>query len=222
MNSNSSWLEPKVLVPSGFAVAAVLALVLVLVFGGSSGDSAGSASSGSSTTSSIVTSTTAPAGSDGSAEGQIPQPTTVPSGPYTTPTMPVQVEVPPVDGAVDGQAVTVHGSPEPGSKLYGAEARLCRGDVAVVDDGMFTPTLGGVCIDRPLSPISDSKVAVAGVEPFGGLDLSFKVGVGTTTFRTQYDGPTTITCGPASPCQIVLKLQYPKGFGFKGIPVTYR
>ena len=222
MSSKSSWLEPKVLVPSGVAVAAVVALVMVLVFGGNSGGSVGSATSVSSTTSSIVTSTTAPAGSDASAEGAIPQPTTVPPGPYTTPTMPVQVEVPPVDGAVDGQAVTVHGSPEPGSKLYGVEARLCRGDVAVVDDGMFTPTLGGVCIDKPLSAISDAKVVVAGVEPFEGLDLTFRVGVGSTTFKTQYSGPTTITCGPATPCQIVLKLQYPKGFGFKGIPVIYR
>ncbi|CAB4935175.1 MAG: hypothetical protein F2837_04525 [Actinobacteria bacterium] len=222
MTSNSSWLEPKVLVPSGVAVVAVALLILVLVFGGNSGDSAGSASSVSSTSSSVVDSVTDPvSGASGPVEpGAVPA--SVPSGPYTTPTMPVQVDAPPVDGAVDGEAITVHGSPEPGSKLYGVEARLCRGDVAVVDDGMFTPTLGGVCIAKPLSEISDSKVAVVGTEPFEGLDITFRVGVGSTTFKTQYDGPSTITCGPSSPCQIVLKLQYPKGFGFKGIPVTYR
>jgi len=222
MTSNSSWLEPKVLVPSGVAVAAVLALVLVLLFGGSSGITEGSASEASSATTTANTPTTGPAGNDSVGGNPVSGPTSVSPGPYTTPTMPVQVEVPPVEGSVDGQAVTVQGSPEPGSKLYGVEARLCRGDVAVVDDGMFTPTLGGACIDKPLSAISDSKVVVAGVEPYQGLDLTFRVGVGSTTFRTQYDGPTTITCGPSNPCQIVLKLQYPKGFGFKGIPVTYR
>lgn len=222
MTSNSSWLEPKVLVPSGVAVAAVLALVLVLLFGGSSGITEGSASEASSATTTANTPTTGPAGNDSVGGNPVSGPTSVSPGPYTTPTMPVQVEAPPVEGSVDGQAVTVQGSPEPGSKLYGVEARLCRGDVAVVDDGMFTPTLGGACIDKPLSAISDSKVVVAGVEPYQGLDLTFRVGVGSTTFRTQYDGPTTITCGPSNPCQIVLKLQYPKGFGFKGIPVTYR
>jgi len=229
MTSNSSWLEPKVLVPSGVAVAAVLTLVLVLLFGGNSGNSVGSASQASSTTSSVNTATTGPEGNDPAGSDSVAVPTSVPPGPYTTPTMPVQVEVPEssngapqTEGAVDGQAITVHGSPEPGSKLYGVEARLCRGDVAVTNDGMFTPTLGGACIDKPLSAISDSKVVVAGVEPFEGLDVTFRVGVGSTTFRTQYDGPTTITCGASSPCQIVLKLQYPKGFGFKGIPVTYR
>ena len=141
--------------------------------------------------------------------------------------MPVNIEVPEssgvpqTEGVVDGQAVTVHASPEPGSQLFGVEARLCRGDVAVVTDGDFAPTLGGKCIDKPLSTASDAKIVVVGVEPYAGLDVTFRVGVGSTTFKTQYDGSKTITCGPATPCQIVLKLQYPKGFGFKGIPVTY-
>ena len=71
-------------------------------------------------------------------------------------------------------------------------------------------------------PLGMTKMRWPGVEPYEGLDVTFRVGVGSTTFRTQYDGPTTITCGASSPCQIVLKLQYPKGFGFKGIHVTYR
>ena len=225
MAPKSSWLEPKVLVPSVVAVAAVVALVVVLAFGGSSGDSASSsAPSQSSTTTVAGAPTTAATGGvdDGGQGTSVPTPTTIAPGPYTTPTMPVRVDVPPVDGAIDGEAVTVHASPEPGSLLYGVEARLCRGDAAITDEGTFTPTLGGVCIDKPLSVNSDSKVLVAGSEPFTGIDLTFRVGVGTTTFATQYSGPTSITCGPGTPCQIVLKLQYPKGFGFKGIPVTYR
>ena len=212
------------MVPSIIAVVAICALLGVLLVGGGSDGSKGTA---------------APAAADGptsttAAPGSTPSTTVVPpsggtaQGSYTTPTMPVRVEIPEVsgrpvtDGVVDGQAITVHGDPEPGSMLYGVEARLCRGDVAIVSDGDFAPTLGGRCIDKPLSAISDAKVEVVGTEPYSGLDVTFRVGVGSTTYMTQYDGPTTITSGPASPCQIELKLQYPKGFGFKGIPVTYR
>ena len=222
MAPKSAWLEPKMLVPSGVAIVAVVALIVVLAFGGSTGDSVGSASSVSSTTTAPAASTSAAPGTDPVAGSGSPAPTTVVPGPYTTPTMPVAIEAPPVTGAVDGESVTIHAGPESGSRLYGVEARLCRGDAAIVDDGMFTPTLGGVCIDKPLSAISDMKVSVIGVEPFTGLDITFRVGVGTTRFATQYSGTSSITCGPDSPCQIVLKLQYPAGFGFKGIPVTYR
>ncbi len=222
----STWLEPRVMVPSVIAVVAVVALLTVLLVGGGSGGTTGTAAGANATTSEVSGSGSTDTGGS-PASSVVPTPTT-PQGPYTTPTMPVQVEVPDsagvsqTDGVLDGQAVTVHASPESGSQLFGVEARLCRGDVAVSSDGDFAPTLGGVCIDKPLSTGSDAKVSVVGVEPYSGLDVTFRVGVGSTTFMTQYDGSTAITCGPGSPCQIVLKLQYPKGFGFKGIPVTYR
>jgi hypothetical protein len=225
MSATPNWLEPKVVIPSVIAMLAISALVAVLLVGGGSNGSTGSASTVD--TAAVSSTTQSPSGSSDGAEESAG--TTVPrSGPYTTPTMPVAVQVPedggtPVtDGVIDGQAITVHADPEDGSKLYGVEARLCRGDRAVTTDGDFAPTLGGMCIDKPLSATSDAKTSVVGREPYGGLDITFRVGVGTTTFMTQYDGPTTIRCGPSSPCQIVLKLQYPKGFGFMGIPVVYR
>jgi hypothetical protein len=225
MSATSNWLEPKVVIPSVIALVAICALVAVLLVGGGSDGSTGSASPAGAA---AVTSTTQQ-GTVPSEATEEPTTATVPnSGPYTTPTMPVMVQVPeedgtPVtDGVIDGQAVTVRAEPEADSLLFGVEARLCRGDRAVVTDGDFAPSLGGMCIDKPLSAVSDSKVSVVGQEPYGSLDVTFRVGVGSTTFMTQYDGSTTISCGPASPCQIVLKLQYPKGFGFKGIPVSYR
>ena len=225
MSATPNWLEPKVVIPSVIALVAICALVAVLLVGGGSDGSTGSASPAGAA---AVTSTTQQ-GTVPSEATEEPTTATVPnSGPYTTPTMPVMVQVPeedgtPVtDGVIDGQAVTVRAEPEADSLLFGVEARLCRGDRAVVTDGDFAPSLGGMCIDKPLSAVSDSKVSVVGQEPYGSLDVTFRVGVGSTTFMTQYDGSTTISCGPASPCQIVLKLQYPKGFGFKGIPVSYR
>lgn len=225
MSATSKWLEPRVVIPSVIALVAISALLTVLLVGGGSDGSTGSAAPADAA---AVTSTTVAGSGSSDASGQSTSTTTPSSGPYTTPTMPVEVQVPESDGtpvtqgAIDGQAITVTARPESGSLLFGVEARLCRGDRAVVTDGDFAPTVGGMCIDTPLSTDSDAEVSVIGREPYGPLDVTFRVGVGSTTFRTQYDGPTTITCGPSTPCQIVLKLQYPKGFGFQGIPVSYR
>lgn len=147
---------------------------------------------------------------------------TVPAKPYTTPSMPLTVEASGNSKVSSGDTVKVHADPKSGSQLFGVEARLCRGDVGVNNDGLFRPTVGGVCIIDPLTPESDAKVDVENAPPYGGIDLSFRVGTGTTTFKTQSGTNATITCGPANPCQIVLKLQYPNGFGFQGIPVTFR
>ena len=226
MSASSKWLEPRVVIPSVIALVAIAALITVLLVGG--GATGGSTGTASPAEAAQVTSTTAPSPDHRDPDVSTPATTPDRSGPFTTPTMPVSVQVPeaggrPVtDGVVDGQTVTVHAEAQSGSLLFGVEARLCRGDRAVVTDGDFAPTVGGICIDRPFSGNSDAKVSVVGQEPYGPLEVSFRVGVGSTTFVTQYDGPTTITCGPGSPCQIVLKLQYPKGFGFQGIPVSYR
>jgi hypothetical protein len=117
--------------------------------------------------------------------------------------------------------VKIHAAPEDGSETYGVEARLCRGDVAVTNDGLFTPTMGGVCAPQPMTPESDGFLSVVGTPPYQGIDLEFRVGVGSQTFLTQYTGNATVTCDAEHPCQIVLKLQYPKAFGFQGLPVTF-
>lgn len=146
--------------------------------------------------------------------------TTIP-GPATTPGMPVAVDVSTTSGLRSGTPVRIHAAPSPGSQMFGVEARLCRGDVSVLTEGDFAPTRGAKCIANPLAPNTDAKVQVAGTPPYAGLDLTFVVGAGTDTFRSQYDGTVSISCDASHPCQIVLKLQYPDGFGFQGIPVTF-
>jgi hypothetical protein len=46
--------------------------------------------------------------------------------------------------------------------------------------------------------------------------------VGTDTFQMTDGSQRSVTCGPSNPCAIVLKLQYPNGFGFEAVQVTYR
>ncbi len=143
------------------------------------------------------------------------------TGPFTTPDMPLVVTVSPTTGMKDGQTVKVHVVPKAGSQVFGVDARLCAGSAHVEYDAQFAPTVAGQCITKPLSAGSDAKTSVAVSPPYQEADVTFRVGVGTDTFATQDGRQASITCGPSSPCQLVLKLQYPNAFGFQSVPVTF-
>ena len=145
-----------------------------------------------------------------------------PEGPYTTPNMPMSVSVSATEGLVSGDVVSVKASPSNGSQAFGVEARLCRGDVAIAFDGQMFPTRAGLCVPKPFSAGTDSFVEVANQPPYGPVTVNFTVGTGSQTFSLQDGSQTTITCDAAHPCQLVLKLQYPNGFGFQGVPLTFR
>jgi len=145
-----------------------------------------------------------------------------PEGPYTTPNMPMSVSVSTTEGLVSGDVVSVKASPSNGSQAFGVEARLCRGDVAIAFDGQMFPTRAGLCLPKPFSQGTDSLVEVANQPPYGPVAVDFTVGTGSQTFTLQDGTQTTITCDSTHPCQLVLKLQYPNGFGFQGVPLTFR
>jgi hypothetical protein len=145
-----------------------------------------------------------------------------PEGPFTTPNMPMSVSVSKTEGLVSGDVVSVKASPSNGSQAFGVEARLCRGDTAIAFDGQMFPTRAGLCLPKPFSPGTDSLVEVANQPPYGPVAVNFTVGTGSQTFTLQDGSQTTITCDSTQPCQLVLKLQYPNGFGFQGVPLTFR
>lgn len=151
-----------------------------------------------------------------------PGPTVVvPPGDAPAPPIPAQVNVTGNSGARDGTPVVVRVQADGGSKLYGIEARLCRAGATFVFDADFLPTATGNCIARPLSAGSDAKVEVPVPAPNQSGELTFRVGVGTDAFPDREGNVVNITCGPGNPCQVVVKVQYPNGFGFKTYPVTY-
>ncbi len=204
----------RFLISSALGIVAVIVLIVILTSRGNSSTSTNAASSGASTTTKANGSVTTTSLQSTA--------TTFPPGPYTTPSMPLSVEAQGNTKVNSGDVVTVRAEPNAGSLMYGVDARLCRGDVGISNEGAFRPTVGGNCIIDPLSPGTDAVVNLENANPSQGLDVEFRVATGTTTFKTQSGKDATVTCGPANPCQIVLKLQYPNGFGFQGIPVTFR
>ena len=145
-----------------------------------------------------------------------------PPGPGESRAMPVSADVSSTSGLGDGDEVTIKVAPEGGSLAFGYEARLCKGDGVYKTDADMRPLLTGQCLPEPLSDRSDNYSFVESKNPTAGVEGTFRVGVGSTSFRTSSGQDVTISCGPSNPCQIVLKLQYPDGFGFKAIPLTYR
>lgn len=150
-----------------------------------------------------------------------PAVTAAPDAPRTPVSLPVAVTVSSLSGLRDGQEVKVHAVPTGGSQVFGVEARICAAGRTIDFDADFKPTQTGNCIVRPLSSGSDHHVTVAAAPPYQAVDVAFRVGVGTSTYTTQSGDPVAITCGPGNPCQLVLKLQIPNGFGFQSYPLNY-
>jgi hypothetical protein len=209
--------------------AAVVGLAVVVAAGCSSDDGTAKAASKSSsaTTAPVAASTqkdAGPAGAPGAAAAA-GEPIATGGDPahvgVQDPAIPLQVAVTGNTGLHDGDEVAVHVEPKDGSIVYGFEAIVCAGNAQFSVDADIRPTYTGKCITNPLSPSSQKYLAVKADPPFKVAEAKFKVGVGTNTYATRDGEPVAITCGPGSPCQLVLKLQYPNGFGFAAYPLTF-
>ena len=144
------------------------------------------------------------------------------SGPYTTPNMPVEaVATAPTTGLRSGDVVTAVATPSNGSQAFAVEARLCRGDASIRFDAEMFPSRSGLCLAKPFVDGTDSFLEIPNQPPYGPITVRFKVGTGSQSFTLQDSSQATISCDASSPCQLVLKIHYPNGFGFHGIPLSF-
>jgi hypothetical protein len=139
----------------------------------------------------------------------------------TTVPIPLKVSVSATSGLHDGQTVTVTVTADKGSAFYGMDARLCAGAPTITTFYDYTPDPAGNCILHALSSDSDAYLEVPVAAPNQTGTLTFRVGVGTDRFTTENLTRVAITCGPGHPCQLVVRLQYPHGFGFRTFPLTF-
>ena len=224
---------------AGAALAAVLLLVIVVVVAtrGSDGSSASTDTTVPSSTSTSVAAGGAATSSTSSVDGGGGPTTTLASGDevgttgVTNPdgnsimvpvkTLPLDVKIDKKSGLSDGDTVTVHVTAKSGSKIYGADARLCQADPVIDNSADYAPTQGGQCIAAPLTASSDAYVEQAGADPYSSLDLPFRVGTGTSTYQMQDGTGVSITCGSGHPCTLVVRLQIPHGFGFQSFDLSF-
>jgi len=141
--------------------------------------------------------------------------------------VPATITASPTTGLSSGSTVTVSATAATNWNIYSLRARLCKSSATIDNAGDFSPTLGGNCIATALATSTDSDVTVtttAGNR--GSASLDFKVGAGTETFTTQYDGDTTIACGTTSTtgCKLVVEMSANNLNGrviYKSFPLTY-
>ena len=141
--------------------------------------------------------------------------------------IPATITASPTTGLVSGSTVTVSATADNNWNIYSLRARLCKGDATINNAGDFSPTLGGNCIPTPLANNTDSDVIVT-TSPGarGSASLDFKVGAGSQTFTTQYDGSKTIACGvtSATGCKLVVEMSAAYLNGrviYQSFPLTY-
>ena len=202
------------------AVVAVVVVALTVISNRSSSTQESTRAAGSTVESAIGSDS----GSSPASEPAQAQPSQGKStGPYTTPNMPVSVNVSSLtEGLRSGDVVTAVASPSGGAQAFAVEARLCSGAASIKFDAEMFPTRSGFCLAKPFSEGTDSFLEVLNRPPYGPITVNFRVGTGSQSFTLQDGSQTTITCDSSSPCQLVLKMHYPNGFGFQGIPLTFQ
>lgn len=121
---------------------------------------------------------------------------------------PVNVSVTPSVGLADGQTVAIHAEATGGAELFEIRAHVCRSGAIsnFVDFGYQGPycvaqggiAQGGLNGDYETFVAPESRVAG---------DLEFRAGTGSVGWLDELGEPHTLTCGPGSPCALVVQLQ---------------
>lgn len=124
-------------------------------------------------------------------------------------------------GVRDGQELRIEVQAKGESEIFGFEVFVCAPEATFELDIDIRPTQSGKCLSKPLSPVSDRYKEVRGAPPYDVVETTFRAGVGTDSYEMRDGTPVTIKCGPDDPCQLVLKVQYPNGFGFRAFPLDY-
>jgi len=130
------------------------------------------------------------------------------------PTLPVEVSVSSLEGLRPGDAVNIRVTPTGGSETYGFRARLCKKDAVIEGLYDFFPEVAPNCISAPLSAGTDAYVEVKAQPPYQLAEGAFRVGLGTDTFTMDDGTLASVSCTKQDPCQLVLQVHVPYGFGY--------
>ncbi len=121
----------------------------------------------------------------------------------------------PTVGLTDGKAVTINVKSTPGNVVYQGRAAVCRAGVTyqTSTDSLYAPDAfpnGPNCSLAPISSSADSAVVdsnmITGAASPEGETMTLRVGVGVVSWTDNTDQAQTLSCGPSSPCDLVVEL----------------
>ncbi len=145
-----------------------------------------------------------------------------PAPAVTTTAGPATVTVTDNGNVTDGQAAHIRVQANTGA-VYEIRAHLCAAGANISTTLDFSYD-GAYCTPSPVSGGSDAETILANGSglPGGKGDLAFRIGAGTGKQWTDYWGAThTLTCGPQSPCALVVQLQVTDNTFFATLPICY-
>src|SRR5262249_5937961 len=126
------------------------------------------------------------------------------------------IQATPTTNLVDSTVVNVHVAAQD-TVVYALAARVCLPG-KVSGDYTFSFT-SKFCSSAPVgSGDVQQQVTFAGDK---SADLAFKVGSGTVDWTNSVGFPLTMTCGPGSPCDLVLQVEINNGTAYYQIPLCY-
>ena len=128
--------------------------------------------------------------------------------------LPAEVSLSSTENLRPGDPIHIRVVPTSGSELYGFRARLCKKDATIEGLYDFIPEAAPNCISKPLSTTSDAFVEVKGEPPYQLSEGTFRVGLGTDVFTLDDGSPGEVACTKQDPCQLVLQVHVPYGFGY--------
>jgi len=125
------------------------------------------------------------------------------AGGLTSNAGPLTVTATPVVNLSDGQAVNVHLEAASGTVIFSVTAHTC---VSGKVGGEHSFGFGAPFC--PNTPIGTGQVEQ--LTAFSGVpsaDFRYTVGAGTVNWTDEAGFPSALTCGPDSPCDMVLKVE---------------
>jgi hypothetical protein len=128
----------------------------------------------------------------------------------------LDVQASPTTNLVDGTVVNVHVSAQD-TVVYSLQARVCMPG-KVSGDYAFS-FVSKFCSNAPIGS-GDVQQSVTFAGDKSG-DLAFKIGSGTVNWTNGIGFPLTMTCGPGSPCDLVLQVEINNGTAYYQIPLCY-
>jgi sortase A len=127
----------------------------------------------------------------------------------------------PTTGLADGTPIVVNIKANPDVTVFDVELRQCKAGVTYAQRADVLPDAGN-CPDKPVSSTADQVVPRGGdafsaaVHTDAGVDIPFKVGVGTIDF-----GSGTFSCDEETPCVLVVQVHLSGTFEYTTIPLTF-
>ena len=129
----------------------------------------------------------------------------------------VAVTVTPTEGLADGQRVAIHAEATGGAQIFELRAHLCQAGAGIDNTSEFG-FQGPYC---PNGPIGAGQFDEGVVPPAGSTtaDLEFAVGMGGVTWLDEQGYVHELTCGPGSPCDLVVEAQITNDTAFVTFPL---